>query len=116
MIRLDSIMNFEQNALVDYYGRKAIVMTRFKKTIRVRFLDNGLYDHIHYSDLHVLEYEAFVHSTDEARKHWSIMDLDYLRENIKDPVHKLAEALKRTIGSIEVRKTMIKKELNKKAA
>jgi hypothetical protein len=109
MITKDSIMNFEVNALVDHYGRQAIVCSLFKKNIRIHYLDNSQFDNIHYSDLHLLEYEKFLHPIDKNRAQWTATDHEYVLNNIHMSSETLAVQLKRTVDGIDARKHLIRK-------
>lgn len=107
---VDSIMNFEENALVEFCGRKGIVVTKFRKVMRVRFLDSGLYEHFHYSDLKVLDYNKTFSDLHNSGKPWTKGELEYLTQHVQTPIDQLMKDLQRSYGSISTKKFELKRK------
>lgn len=101
---LDSIMNFEENARVEYQDMKGTIVTVAGKNMRVQF-DGGHFETIHYSRLHVTSLpETHKETLENGQDKWSEKDLNFLRQNISLPNSNLARLLGRSEKAVKQKK------------
>lgn len=106
-IRRDSIMNFEEGCIVDFYGREGFAESVNRKIIGVRFLDDGSFKNMDYNFLHVKR-GPHPHRQNNQKRAWRPQDVAYLESNIHLSSEVLAKMFGRTENAINIQKSNIK--------
>lgn len=106
-IHRDSIMNFDEGCIVDFYGREGFVEFVNGKTIGVRFLDKDEFKNLNYQMLHVKR-GPYPNRQNNQKKAWKPQELAYLSIHINASSESLAKILGRSVNAVNIQKHHIK--------
>lgn len=98
MITRDSLMNFEEGAIIVYRDRYAVVKYVVKKDVTFCYVDSNVQETINYNHLHVVH--LVLKKPLAIVKKWTEKDINFLRANIHLPNSNLARLLGRTEAGI----------------
>jgi len=102
-LRRDSIMNFEENAILIYKDLYGVVKSVEGRYVTFVYVDTNKEETVHYELLHVVH--LVFKKQPGTYKHWTKKDILFLKKNIHLPNENLARLLGRTPTAVADKKT-----------